>query len=99
MQLKCIACGFERTIISPLLNGYVCDASESCVIRQLDNIKLELKRTQAMVEFWKNAWHETRKIIGKLWWHHPAIDNDEQRAYYQNVQKQFALVKQETSNE
>ncbi len=32
---------------------------------------------------WKEAWWQLREIIGWLWWHHPAIDDDKQRAYYQ----------------
>lgn len=45
---------------------------------------------------WKDAWFQLRDIIGKLWWHHPAIDNDEQRAYYQNNLQAIANSKMVT---
>lgn len=72
--------------------GVVCDYRLGCVERQLANTKLELKRTKESLQIMKDGWFESREIIGKLWWFHPAIDSDEQRAYYQNVQKQFTKV-------
>jgi hypothetical protein len=55
-----------------------------------DNQKL--KRS---VEEWKESWFQLREIIGELWWHHPAIDNDERRLYYQaNLQRLRAMQKQ-----
>lgn len=41
------------------------------------------KKLQEGAGSWKEAWIHLREIIGWLWWHHPAIDDDKQRAYYQ----------------
>jgi len=41
------------------------------------------KKLQEGAGSWKEAWVHLRDIIGWLWWHHPAIDDDKQRAYYQ----------------
>ena len=54
-----------------------------CEHTELLKGRVESKKLKQSVEFWKDAWYEGRDIIGWLWWHHPAIDNDEQRAYYQ----------------
>lgn len=41
---------------------------------------------------WKDAWFQLREIIGNLWWHHPALDNDEKLVYYQaNLKRLRAL--------
>ena len=61
-----------------------------CGLLRQDNEKL--KQSQAD---WKDAWFELREIIGNLWWHHPAIDNDEKRLYYQlNLQRLRAMQPQ-----
>jgi hypothetical protein len=54
-----------------------------CVQTQLDQANLEIKKLKSSIDSWKDAWFHLREIIGNLWWHHPAIDNDEARAYYQ----------------
>ena len=58
-----------------------------CLGRQFVQVKAENKRLKESVKSWMNAWYELREIIGNLWWHHPAIDNDQKRAYYQAHQK------------
>jgi hypothetical protein len=55
----------------------------SCMERELAALRKECVSLKKTIIFWKDAWFECREIIGKLWWHHPAIDNDEQREYYQ----------------
>lgn len=65
-----------------LLTGESHD-KDLCFGRQFVQIKAENKKLKAAEKFWKDAYFEGREIIGKLWWHHPAIDNDEVRAYYQ----------------
>lgn len=51
-------------------------------------LRKETKKLKDSIHEWKygkGGWFELREIIGKLWWHHPAIDDDEKRAYYQHV--------------
>lgn len=48
------------------------------------SLRNEIKKFKKSIEDWKDAWHQLRDIIGNLWWRHPAIDNDERRAYYQH---------------
>lgn len=58
-----------------------------CEKTELEKGRVTIKKLQASLYEWKygtGGWFELRDIIGNLWWHHPAIDNDEQRAYYQN---------------
>jgi hypothetical protein len=61
----------------------------TCEKTELLKGRKEIKRLRESVNSWRNAWFECRDIIGKLWWHHPAIDNDEQRAYYQEALKKI----------
>lgn len=61
-----------------------------CEGRQLIQLRVENKKLKKSLEEWKDAWFHLREIIGKLWWWHPAIDSDEQRAYYQNNQQAIA---------
>lgn len=57
-----------------------------------------ISKLRASLHEWKygtGGWFELREIIGKLWWHHPAIDNDDQRTYYQsNLQRLRAMQQQ-----
>lgn len=48
--------------------------------------KKEISKLKSSVELWKDAWHHLRDVIGRLWWNHPAIHNDERRAYYRDNQ-------------
>lgn len=52
---------------------------------------LELKRENARlarenaelrdnVSRWKDSWFHLRDSLSRLWWHHPAIDDDAERA-------------------
>jgi hypothetical protein len=54
-----------------------------CEKTELLKGRIEIKNLTAAVKSWKDAWYEGREIIGKLWWHHPAIDDDKSRVYYQ----------------
>lgn len=56
-----------------------------CENTELLKGRVEIKRLRQAVSDWKDAWYEGRENLGTLWWHHPAITNDEQRAYYQNA--------------
>lgn len=47
-----------------------------CEGRQLEQLKKENKKLKASVEFWKDGWHELRRLLGWLWWHHPALDDE-----------------------
>jgi hypothetical protein len=58
-----------------------------CEKTELIKGRLEIKKLKASVNSWKDAWYQAREIIGNLWWHHPAITNDNERSYYQK-QKQ-----------
>ena len=64
---------------------------DRCLGRQLLNLRKENKQLKASVKSWQDGWYEGRAIIGWLWWHHPAITNDVQRAYYQENLKQLAI--------
>ncbi len=55
-----------------------------CEKTELLKGRIKIKQLTESLASWKDAWFYLREIIGNLWWHHPAIDNDEQRAYYQN---------------
>jgi len=49
----------------------------------IDNLISQISKLKTSVSDWKNAWFELRDVIGNLWWNHPAILDDQQRAYYQ----------------
>ena len=54
-----------------------------------------IKKLRDSLHEWKygtGGWFELREIIGKLWWHHPAIDNDEKRGYYQQVLREMQAL-------
>lgn len=57
-----------------------------------------IKKLKESVSSWKDAWFHLREIIGNLWWHHPAIDNDEQRVYYQNHLRNISEVNKRIAN-
>jgi hypothetical protein len=56
-----------------------------CEQTELRKGRNTIKVLKQSVNDWKEAWFQLREIIGKLWWYHPAIDNDEERAYYQTT--------------
>ena len=57
-----------------------------CMKKELENGRREIKALKQSLKEWKDAWFGTRSIIGWLWWRHPAIASDAQRAYYQAEQ-------------
>lgn len=63
-----------------------------CEKTELLKGRVEIKKLKASVRSWIDAWYQLREIIGNLWWHHPAISNDEQLRYYQNNLKQIAII-------
>jgi len=62
---------------------------DRCEKLELIRARKEIAILKDSVLSWKDAWFHLREIIGNLWWHHPAIDNDESRAYYQKMRKGF----------
>jgi hypothetical protein len=71
----CLLCGEPLEDIHDLV---LCEKTE------LLKGRATIKRLNESIRSWKDAWFQLREIIGWLWWHHPAIDSDERRAYYQN---------------
>jgi hypothetical protein len=67
-----------------------------CTGRQLLTAQKQVKKLKAEVDAWKDSWFHLREIIGKLWWHHPAIDSDQERAYYQAQLEAIKKQKQHT---
>ncbi len=68
----CITCHREKEIVDKNDPDY-----------SYSQLPTEVKKLRQSLTEWKDAWFQLREIIGNLWWHHPAIDNDEQRRYYQ----------------
>jgi hypothetical protein len=68
-----------------------------CEKTELLRGRLEIKKLKKSVDEWKDAWFHLREIIGKLWWHHPAIDNDSERAYYQHQLNRIRECQKEQS--
>lgn len=67
-----------------------------CEKTELHKGRIKIQKLNESLASWKDAWFQLRDIIGKLWWHHPAIDNDKQRAYYQQqLNRNFASANKE----
>jgi hypothetical protein len=79
---NCVSCTCE-------MNHHSENDEDLSMRTRLIKAEAEILSLKKAVRFWQDAWHEGRDIIGKLWWHHPAIDNDEQRAYYQEALKKI----------
>ena len=62
-----------------------CPDIHPCDLRALGKARAEIKKLKTSVDAWKDAWFKSREIIGNLWWHHPAITDDNQREYCQNM--------------
>ena len=78
---QCDLCG-EDLEDAPAIHDLI-----NCEKIELTKSRVEIKNLKKSVHSWKIAWHEGRDIITKLWWHHPAIHDDNQRAYYQSMTK------------
>lgn len=77
---SCNLCG-ETLEEAPAIHDKVkCEKTELLKGRET------IKKLKASVDFWKDGWYECRAIIGRLWWYHPAIDNDAKHAYYAAAQ-------------
>ena len=64
------------------------DSAQCKEIERLNGRKT-IKTLKESVNSWKDAWFQGRDIIANLWWYHPAIADDNQRAYYQAAQKRI----------
>lgn len=84
----CITCVEESKIKSKISE----DRSYSGKIAGLLSTIQSLKESN---DAWKDAWYLQREIIGNMWWHHEAIDNDEKRSYYQNNLNRLAASAKE----
>ena len=56
-----------------------------CMKTELDNSREEIKALKHSLKEWKDVWFRQRDITSWLWWNHPAISNDAERAYYQKA--------------
>lgn len=65
-----------------------------CKSIELIKARKTISKLKQSVNDWKDAWYQLRGIIGNNWISHPAIANDEARAYYQNLQSEIAKKKQ-----
>ncbi len=59
----------------------ICTDNYKCHKCQLEVALLEIDILKESITAWKNAWFDLRAIIGKLWWHHPAIYSDAELQY------------------
>ena len=72
----CVVCSRESQIVEK-------GAPDLSLTNRIRFLEEQNKKLQEGAGSWKEAWWNLRQIIGWLWWHHPAIDSDEHRAYYQ----------------
>jgi hypothetical protein len=72
----CVTCAHECSNMDK-------DIPDLSLRKQIAILERENDKLKKQIDPWKDAWFHLREIIGWLWWHHPAIDSDEQRAYYQ----------------
>ena len=72
----CVTCSRENEIVNK-------DDPDLSLTNRIRFLEEQNKKLQEGAGSWKEAWWHLREIIGWLWWHHPAIDDDKQRAYYQ----------------
>lgn len=83
----CKLCG-DVLLDFPIIHNIV-----ECEKKELLRGRKEIKKLKLDIDLWKDAWYHNRDIIGWLWVHHPAIDNDEQRTYCQNLLTQIKETK------
>ena len=88
---KCDKCHAPYTY--DMLTDFIHDEG-MCMARQIKQANKEIDKLKGSVNFWKDAWFEVRARLGKLWWHHEAIDSDEKRGYYiENLNRLNASAK------
>jgi hypothetical protein len=80
MSFWCSLC--ERGSAEEIVDKW--HTKESCQEREIMWLKYKLRKAEDRANQFVDAWYDLRKIIGYDWWHHPAIDNDEKREYFQN---------------
>lgn len=85
-QRDCPLCGEPLEDAPKIHDVAKCEKTE--LLKGRETIK-KLKDSLHEWKYGKGGWFDLRDIIGFLWWHHPAIDSDEQRAYYQNNLKEL----------
>jgi hypothetical protein len=62
-----------------------------CAHTELIKGREEIKKLKINVSEWKDAWFHQGEVIGNLWWHHPAIEDERQLVYYRNAQRALEL--------
>lgn len=80
-EVHCDKC--DEVLTTP---GSECVDISACRDRQLTTALQENDKLKTSVKEWKDSWFQLREGIKWLWWDHPAIASDEQRAYYQRQQ-------------
>jgi hypothetical protein len=78
----CDLCGEEKEDAPAVHDVVRCEKTE------LLKGRIQIKQLKQSLLDWKGAWFQVRDLLGELWWYHPAIDNEERRAYYQACQQQ-----------
>ena len=63
---ECKVCGYR---FGYLQSHY----GEDCVAEQLRQANAELARLRPAIAFWKDAWFDSRDIIGRLAWSMPTL--------------------------
>ena len=61
----------------------VCTKTIKCDKCQLELAYIEIDKLKESIKSWKDAWFNLRDSIGWLWWHHPAINSNDELQYYQ----------------
>lgn len=85
----CKQCGKEH---EHKLNNGLCEDVIFCLTLALQRSQSENQLLKKRIEVWKNGWYEGREILGKLWLHHPAIDNEEERTKYRQLRRNNQVV-------
>lgn len=83
---NCISCTHEMRAESK-------DDEDLSLSTRLRRAEAEVIKLRDSIGPWKEAWIHQRDVIGWLWWHHPAIDDDKQRAYYQSNLRAIEEIK------
>lgn len=64
-----------------------------CEKTELLNGRKEIVELKRSIDEWRDAWYHLREIIGNLWWHHEAIDDEQKLAYYRNYLAKLREIK------
>ena len=77
-QRYCDLCGEPKEDAPVIHDIGKCELTERLKGRE------EIKKLKASVKNWQDEWYKYRDLLGGLYFHHPAIDSDTERAYYIN---------------